>query len=144
MSEKVYNWEEEAPGQNGLYWHTFPDDERETIRVTGDSVLGFDWGPVLITDMTGTWEYIEADSIPTPGPRKHTWPKKTSIYLHSDKDSNWETGQELGLSDEAISEQFKYAVSELEVHLDVFENGEYDVVAITMGGLTSEVHWRQC
>lgn len=56
------------------------------------------------------------------------WPKRTRMYLHSDKESNWEIGEELGLSEEAIRENFRYCLYELEVVIDVYEDGTWEVV----------------
>ena len=43
---------------------------------------------------------------------------KAVIYLHSNKESNIETGEKLGLTGEALS-MFKYACCEVEVEVEV-------------------------
>jgi len=55
--------------------------------------------------------------------------KKTIyMYLNSDKDSNYEIGKELGLSDEAM-EKFKYALYEVQVEVEVnTETGETEII----------------
>ena len=54
------------------------------------------------------------------------------LYLHSDKDSNWEDGQRMGLDDEAIADQFKYALYEVEFEVAVdMDTGEYQIISVT-------------
>jgi len=57
------------------------------------------------------------------------FPKKTSVYLHSSKDSMYDKGKELGLSKEAISE-FSYCCSEVKVNIEVKEDGTYKILGI--------------
>jgi hypothetical protein len=51
------------------------------------------------------------------------WPRTTTIYLHSDKESNWELGEELGLSNDAISDEFRSCCYEIEIEVEVHEDG---------------------
>lgn len=44
--------------------------------------------------------------------------KNIKMYLHSNKESNYETGKELGLSDEAM-DKFRYALYEVELEVEV-------------------------
>lgn len=64
------------------------------------------------------------------GQDKTVWPKKTVIYLHGDKETNWEKGQELGLSDEAISENFRYACYEVGIIVEVNEDGTCQAIGL--------------
>lgn len=51
--------------------------------------------------------------------------KIIKMYLHSDKESNWSLGEEIGLSEEAIINHFKYALYEVECEVEVdMETGE--------------------
>ena len=53
---------------------------------------------------------------------------KTKMYLHSDKDSNYETGGELKLKGEALR-NFAYALYEVEFELEVdTKTGEYKIL----------------
>lgn len=53
------------------------------------------------------------------------------MYLHSDKEDNWDIGEEIGLSEEAISEEFKYALYEVEVDVEVdMETGKTKILAV--------------
>lgn len=55
---------------------------------------------------------------------------KTKMFLHSDKDTNRDMGEKLGLSDEALG-RFIYACYEVEVDLEVNEQtGEARIVAV--------------
>lgn len=56
--------------------------------------------------------------------------KIIKMYLHSDKESNFELGEEIGLSEKAIQEQFKYALYEVEFDVEVdMETGETKVLS---------------
>lgn len=57
------------------------------------------------------------------------WPKQVSVYLHGDKESNWDTAQKIGLSEEAFTEKFKYALYEVEFNLEVNEDGTYKILS---------------
>ena len=46
------------------------------------------------------------------------WPKRTTMYLHSDKESNWDKGKDIGLSEDAIGQNFKYCLYEIEVVIE--------------------------
>jgi hypothetical protein len=53
-----------------------------------------------------------------------------NIYLHSDKESNRETGEEYGLSGEALR-SFAYAGDEVRLTLEVDpETGDYKIIAV--------------
>jgi len=56
------------------------------------------------------------------------FPKKTTVYLHSYKDCMWEKGEELGLSQEAISNNFRGCLYELAVHIEVYKDGTYKIL----------------
>ena len=58
------------------------------------------------------------------------FPKRTTIYLHSSKDSMYDKGRELGLSEEVISEEFRSCLYELGVTIDVFKDGTYKIIGI--------------
>ncbi len=57
------------------------------------------------------------------------WPKTVKMYLHGDKDSNWQIGEDIGLSEEAIRENFKYALYEVELDVEVHKDGNIKVIA---------------
>lgn len=59
-----------------------------------------------------------------------TWPKKVKMYIHGDKEYNWGLGEELGLSESAIKENFKYALYELTVEVSVNEDGTYEILGV--------------
>lgn len=55
--------------------------------------------------------------------------KIIKMYLHGDKESNWEQGKKIGLSDEAISENFAYALYEVEFDVEVdMETGDTKIL----------------
>lgn len=57
--------------------------------------------------------------------------KIVTIYAHVGKDSNWETGEKIGLSEEAIKNHFKYCCSEVELEIEVdMETGESEILAV--------------
>jgi hypothetical protein len=57
------------------------------------------------------------------------FPLQTKMYLHGDKDSNRETGEELGLSEEALR-KFSYALYEVEFDVEVLEDGTVSILAV--------------
>jgi len=60
--------------------------------------------------------------------------KRTKMYLHSNKDDNWEKAQALGLEGEAVR-HFRYALNEVEFELDVdMTTGEIEVLSADVGG----------
>lgn len=61
--------------------------------------------------------------------KQSRFPIKTTMYLHSDKESNWEIGEELGLSEEAISKNFRGCLYELCVEIEVYEDGTYKILS---------------
>lgn len=64
-----------------------------------------------------------------------SWPKRVTLFLHSDKEVLWEKGKnEIGLSEIDIGFEFKWALSEVEVVVDVFKNGTYEVVSCGEAG----------
>jgi len=83
-------------------------------------------------DMTEC-EHKYGDSFcPKCGTKLHTkekpkFPVRTSVYLHSSKDSMYEKGEELGLSQEAIN-KFMYCCYEIEIEMDVNEDGSYKIL----------------
>ncbi len=58
------------------------------------------------------------------------FPKRTTIYLHSSKDSMYDRGRELGLTEEIIEEKFRNCLYELAVEIDVFEDGSYKIIGV--------------
>lgn len=55
---------------------------------------------------------------------------RTTLYLHSDKESNRDTGQELGLEGMAL-ENFTYALYEVKVEIDLnTATGQYTIVSV--------------
>lgn len=55
---------------------------------------------------------------------------RTKMYAHSSKDSNWGTGEELGLSEEAL-EEFCYALYEVEFSVEIdSETGKVMITAV--------------
>lgn len=53
------------------------------------------------------------------------------IYLHRDKDSNWDKGQELGIPDEFIRDRFAYTGYELGITCEIdTESGACYAVAL--------------
>ena len=55
------------------------------------------------------------------------WPQVVDVYVFSDKDTNWEFGESIGLSEDAIK-CFKHALSEVKVKLSVNEDGTYRIL----------------
>lgn len=54
----------------------------------------------------------------------------TKMYLHRSKEVNYDLGEELELSDEAMK-NFKYALSEVEIEVDVNEEtGETTILKV--------------
>lgn len=49
---------------------------------------------------------------------------EVTLYLHSDKSSNYETAEELGLTEEA-TEYFKYALYEVEFRGTIDSQGKF-------------------
>jgi hypothetical protein len=60
-----------------------------------------------------------------------TWPKRIVIYLHGSKETNrWQAENEnLGLSKEALN-NFAYCCYEVGIDVDVYENGDTEIVGI--------------
>ena len=55
---------------------------------------------------------------------------KTILWLHASKDSNYERGEELGLSEEAIA-LFRHACTEVKVEVEVEEEtGVAEIIAV--------------
>ena len=50
------------------------------------------------------------------------WPKTIKLYVHSDKDSNYELADELGLDEDAL-ENFMYAGYEVKLTIEVYADG---------------------
>lgn len=62
---------------------------------------------------------------------------KTKLYLHSNKDSNYEKGEELGLTGEALK-QFAYALSEVEFEVGIDpETGVATILSVDGKALVS-------
>lgn len=63
------------------------------------------------------------------------FPKEVSVYLHGDKDNNCDVGQKLGLTGEALS-RFMYTLHEVEVILQVCEDGSSDIIEFCRDSIT--------
>ena len=59
-----------------------------------------------------------------------SWPKRTQMYLHSNKEYAWEVGEELGLSDEALGD-FRYALYEVTFEIEVNKDGTYKILNVS-------------
>lgn len=57
------------------------------------------------------------------------WPKETTVYIHGDEDSNYETGKKLGLSEDA-AETFRGTGYEVGLIVTVTKNGRAMLTAI--------------
>lgn len=57
------------------------------------------------------------------------WPKEVVMWIHSDKDANWETGERLGLTGEAL-QLFRHALTEVRVVLNVNQDGTYKIKGV--------------
>jgi len=56
-------------------------------------------------------------------------PIRTDVYVHADKDTMWELGEKLGLSEEALM-MFRHAASEVKLTIEVDEQtGESTIIA---------------
>lgn len=60
------------------------------------------------------------------------WPKQATIYLHSDKEHTYDVGDNLNLSDDAVS-LFRHCLMELEVSVLVNEDGTYQINGLKDG-----------
>jgi hypothetical protein len=54
---------------------------------------------------------------------------RATIYLHSSKESNYELGEKLGLSGDALR-LFSFALCEVKVDVDVESDGNCRIVAV--------------
>jgi hypothetical protein len=54
---------------------------------------------------------------------------RATIYLHSNKESNWTLGEKLGLTGEALR-LFMYACTEVAVEIEVSQDGSATIVAV--------------
>lgn len=53
------------------------------------------------------------------------------MYHHSNKEENWDTGEELGMDERTIRDAFAYALSEVEFDVLVdTETGETEILAV--------------
>lgn len=71
---------------------------------------------------------------PLCGDRLHTktkpkFPKKTIVYLHSNKESMIEKGEKLGLSDRAVREHFMGCCYEVKINIEVYADGSYTIIS---------------
>jgi len=57
---------------------------------------------------------------------------KVTRHLHSDKESNLDTAESLGL-DEKAQNEFMYALYEVEFDLEVNKDGTYKILKVTCG-----------
>lgn len=58
------------------------------------------------------------------------FPKLVDIYVHGSKESNWEKGEQIGLSEGAIKENFQYAAYELKLTYKVQEDGTHELLSV--------------
>lgn len=68
------------------------------------------------------------------------WPKEVDIYLHSNEETNYFKGEEIGLSEDAVMDKFRYALYEVKFTLRVYENGEYDIIKVNDKYLVYEIY----
>ena len=62
----------------------------------------------------------------------------TKVYLHSDKDSMFDKGIQLELSQDALAE-FKYALYEVEFEIEVNKDtGKYEILKVDGKNLAKE------
>ena len=61
---------------------------------------------------------------------KSQWPKRTVLYVHRDKESNYDMQEELGLSDDAMQNQFRGAGYEVGLVCDVLEDGRCLMIGV--------------
>lgn len=54
---------------------------------------------------------------------------KTTFYLHSDKESNYQKGEKLGLTGEALK-KFAYALCEVTIKAEVADDGTCEIISI--------------
>jgi len=71
---------------------------------------------------------------PLCGVRLHTnlrpkFPLITKVYLHSDKEEMIEKGEDLGLSDNAIRQHFMGCCYEVQINIEVYEDGTYKILS---------------
>lgn len=57
------------------------------------------------------------------------WPKRTVVYLHSSKESMFDRGKALGLSEDACHE-FKYCGYEIRLDVEVNKDGTFKVLGL--------------
>jgi len=57
------------------------------------------------------------------------WPKRTTLYVHRSKERNYDQGQELGLTGEAL-EKFLYTFCEVGIDVEVHKDGKVTIRAI--------------
>lgn len=69
---------------------------------------------------------LECDVHLKPTPK---WPQKIVVHLHSSKESMWEDGRKLGLS-EAACEEFKYCCYEVGIEVEVNEDGSSKLIGL--------------
>ena len=67
------------------------------------------------------------------------FPKETTIYLHSDMDSMWELGEELGLAKDAIRENFRGVCYEVGINVTVNKDGTAKIIGIDGVPLTKPI-----
>lgn len=60
---------------------------------------------------------------------KAVWPKRKVLYVHRDKESNYDLQDELGLSDEAM-DNFRGAGYEVGLICDIYEDGTSTMVGV--------------
>jgi len=71
---------------------------------------------------------------PSCGTRLHTkekpkFPLKTSVYLHSSKESMIDKGEQIGLSQNAIYQNFMGCCYEVEIKILVQKDGTYTILS---------------
>ncbi len=58
-----------------------------------------------------------------------TWPIRTTVYLHADKDSNYDKAAALGLGT-AAAKVFAGCCYEIEISLEVYEDGSANMTHV--------------
>jgi hypothetical protein len=69
------------------------------------------------------------EELEKPEPSQ-VWPKIVTMYTHSEKERNWDTGEEIGLSELAIGNLLKWVIGEVEFELEVQEDGDYKILRV--------------
>lgn len=58
------------------------------------------------------------------------WPKRIVVYVHTDKESMWDLGLEIGLDADAIRNEFKYCGYEVGLIVEVNKDGTTTILGV--------------